>query len=40
LLLTSLPLLAATALEVATTSALQASQQFSRPWLMALMVLG
>lgn len=37
---TYLPLLAAILLEVAATSALQASQQFTRPWPTALMALG
>jgi small multidrug resistance pump len=37
---TYLPLLAAIALEVMATSALQASQQFTRPWPTALMALG
>jgi small multidrug resistance pump len=37
---TYLPLFAAILLEVLATSALQASQQFTRPWPTALMVLG
>jgi small multidrug resistance pump len=35
-----LPLLAAILLEVLATSALQASQQFTRPWPTALMAIG
>ncbi|MBO1074752.1 DMT family transporter [Roseomonas marmotae] len=35
-----LPLLAAIVLEVIATSALQASQQFTRPWPTAVMALG
>ena len=37
---TYLPLFVAIALEVMATSALQASQQFTRPWPTALMALG
>ncbi|MBC9178079.1 DMT family transporter [Pseudoroseomonas ludipueritiae] len=37
---TYLPLLAAIVLEVIATSALQASQQFTRPWPTLLMALG
>jgi small multidrug resistance pump len=40
LLRTYLPLLAAIVLEVIATSALQASQQFTRPWPTLLMALG
>ena len=40
MLRTYLPLLAAIVLEVIATSALQASQQFTRPWPTLLMALG
>jgi small multidrug resistance pump len=40
LLRTYLPLLTAIVLEVIATSALQASQQFTRPWPTLLMALG
>lgn len=40
MLRTYLPLMAAIVLEVIATSALQASQQFTRPWPTLLMALG